>query len=71
MSLIFCTQQHMLHLSSQTKIWLKTIYTLVYTKDKIQPSHTPLIHIQRFNNLSDLNFLLQVMYAKNEFLSKA
>jgi hypothetical protein len=40
-------------------------------KAKFQPRKSPLIQIKIFNKLFDLNFLLQVMYAKNEFLTKA
>jgi hypothetical protein len=43
----------------------------LHEKDKLQPSKSTLIHIKRFNKLFDLNFLLQVMYAKNVFLTKA
>jgi hypothetical protein len=40
-------------------------------KAKFQPRKSPLIQIKIFNKLFDLNFLLQVMYAKNEFLTKS
>jgi hypothetical protein len=43
----------------------------LYGKDKFQPIKSLLIHIKRFNKLFDPNFLLQVMYAKNELLTKA
>jgi hypothetical protein len=56
---------------SNQNIALDHLYINLYEKHKIQPSKTPLIHIKRFNKLFDLIVLLQVMYAKNELLTKA